>query len=136
MSGNPVAGAGRPTAMRTATAALVLILVPSACGRAHEATSGITGIVRAGPTCPVETIDLPCPLLEWEGTVRATASDGATFETDTDGDGAYALAVPPGVYDVTALTEAGGPPTAVPVRVTVAEGETLTVDLEVDTGIR
>jgi hypothetical protein len=122
--------------MRTiATLVLSLVLVACAKGAGGSPSGGIEGVVTAGPTCPVETLDSPCPPTPWQGTVRATASDGSTFEATTDADGRYRLALPAGSYEVAAVIEGGGPPTASPVPITIADAMQ-TLDLEVDTGIR
>lgn len=137
MSGNRAVGPGRPTGMRRVPIALVFTLVLVSCASSEPSDTGrLTGVVTAGPTCPVETVASPCPPVPWEGTVRATADDGSTFETETDPQGAFSLDLPAGSYVVIAVTPAGGPPTAVPLEVTTIEGQTLHVDLEVDTGIR
>ncbi len=122
--------------MRRLSSALALTLVLTACGSGPEATASIHGTVRAGPTCPVETIESPCPPAPWAGTVRATATDGETHQTTTDEQGAYSLALPPGTYEVVAVTGDGSPPFGVPASVTVTQGEDAQLDLAVDTGIR
>jgi hypothetical protein len=114
---------------------IILPLALSACARgASEISGGVTGVVRAGPTCPVETPASPCPPATWTGTVRATSADGHVVESQTDADGRYTLQLPPGTYTVVAVTPAG-PPTGVPADITVVD-TLVDLDLEVDTGIR
>ena len=118
-------------------ATLVLTGTLLACGSPAQAPSGgIRGSVTAGPTCPVERPGSPCPPVPWTGTVRATAAGGSTFETTTDGQGAFELHLPDGTYTVAPVVTGGGPPTAKPVQVTIAGGAMQTLDLQVDTGIR
>jgi hypothetical protein len=118
-------------------AAVVLTVVLFACGSsAGTPTGGVRGRVTAGPTCPVERQGTPCPPAPWTGTVRATATDGSTFDTTTDAQGAYMLQLPDGTYTVTAVTNGGGPPTASPVTVTVVGATMQALDLQVDTGLR
>jgi Carboxypeptidase regulatory-like domain len=120
-----------------AVAVVLAIGLATACARGvGQPSSGIVGTVRAGPTCPVERADSPCPPQVWTGTVRASAG-GASYEAVTDAQGRFAIDLPPGTYEVVALTD-GGPPTGVPTNVTVpaGEGPPARVDLTVDTGIR
>jgi hypothetical protein len=112
------------------------LLAMAACASpAATPTGGIEGTVTAGPTCPVEIQGSPCPPQVWTGTVRATRSDGTVVDARTDLDGHFRLVLEPGTYSVVALVGDPGPPSAIPVDVTV--GDTIeTVDLQVDTGIR
>lgn len=117
---------------------LVLLVVPvlfAACGQ-PASTARIEGQVLAGPTCPVETPEMDCDPVAWIGTVRATSEDGDIYEDETDGQGAYAIDLPPGMYTVVAMTGDGAPPTGISQTVPVREGQPLRLDLEVDTGIR
>jgi hypothetical protein len=116
--------------------ALILILGLTACASEPAATAGIEGQVLAGPQCPVVTEASPCPPKPWVGVVRATAEDGSTYEDQTDEQGRYRIALPPGTYTVVAVTGEGGPPTGEPQTVPVMAGQPLRVDLSVDTGIR
>jgi hypothetical protein len=119
---------------------LVAAVLATSCARtaSPEATkSGVRGIVLSGPSCPVETMDSPCPDRPWEGTVTATAQDGSVAgETQTDQDGRFTLPLPPGTYTLTPQVEEAGPPSAAPQEVTVNEDEFTDVRLSVDSGIR
>jgi hypothetical protein len=117
--------------------ATALLLALLACGRSSSPAnqSGIFGTVTAGPTCPVERAGSPCPPAPWVGTVRATDDAGHPNDTPTDDNGNYALTLPPGSYEVVAVTD-GGPPTGQPVTIDVQAGHPVRVDLTVDTGIR
>jgi len=86
--------------MRTLLVAIVAsLLVSCASGAASPPSGGIEGTVTAGPTCPVEIQGSPCPHGVWTGTVRATASDGAVHEAQTDAHGRYLFQnILPGTY--------------------------------------
>jgi hypothetical protein len=122
--------------MRNLLAALALVALIG-CGRSSSpaVTSGIFGTVTAGPTCPVERMDSPCPPGVWTGEVRATDGGGNEVTTGTDERGNYSMALEPGTYEVAAVT-GDGPPIAKPASVVVVAGPPQRVDLTVDTGIR
>jgi len=123
--------------MRSFLLVLAVSLLLFACSSGGEQPAGgVSGSVTAGPTCPVETANSPCPPGVWTGTVRATATDGKTFDVATDDQGHYRLPLPDGTYEVTPVIDGGGPPSASSVSVTVTGGAMQTLDLQVDTGIR
>ena len=122
--------------MRAIAVVLAAGLATACSHDVDQRSSGIVGTVRAGPTCPVERAGSPCPPGIWTGTVRATSGD-VSYEDVTDDQGRFAIDLPPGTYEVVAVT-ANGPPTGTPTVVTVHAGESppQRVDLTVDTGIR
>ena len=123
--------------MRSVLLLLLVSLSLSACSfEPEQQAGGISGSVTAGPTCPVETPSSPCPPGVWTGSVRATATGGRVYETQTDDQGHYRLPLPDGTYEVTPVIDGGGPPSASPVSVTVTGAAMQTLDLLVDTGIR
>ena len=66
----------------------------------------------------------------------ATSADGSTGSATTDDQGRFTLDLTPGTYELIAVTDGGGPPTAIPLTVQVLAGAYTQVTLEVDTGIR
>ena len=59
--------------------AVAMTLMLLACARSSSPSApstGIYGTVTAGPTCPVERADSPCPPRPWSGSVRATDRNG------------------------------------------------------------
>jgi hypothetical protein len=119
--------------------ALVLVAVAVAsCGGngSGDGTSGIRGQALAGPQCPVEVQGSPCPPIPYEGTVIATdVESGAGYTVETDADGRFELALEPGTYEVSIVSESS-PPFAKPVSVTVQPDTFAEVTVSVDTGIR
>jgi hypothetical protein len=103
---------------------------------AGDDASGIRGQALAGPQCPVEMANSPCPDLPWEGTIVATdTGSGERFTATTDAEGRFELALEPGTYEVT--IDAGSDlPFAKPQTVTVEDGTFAEVAVTVDTGIR
>ena len=127
-------------------AVLLVLLVASllgSCGdepAAGEGSSGITGRVVLGPTCPVEREDTPCPDRPYDGArlriiERGTGDVAATVTADDQG--RFRLPLAPGEYVVDAEPTEGRPlPFAKPVDVTVRPGEYTNVTLAFDSGIR
>jgi hypothetical protein len=122
---------------RQAIAFLVAFLLLTGCHRPAPPGTGVRGVVRLGPTCPVESITSPCPDRPFQGDVRATAPDGSTTTVSTDAQGAFTMNLVAGTYTVVAVPPGGGgPPSPVPQTVQVRTGSYTQVTLEVDTGIR
>jgi hypothetical protein len=118
---------------------LVLFLVGCA-GRGPSSSddSGIRGTVLLGPTCPVETLESPCPdrpLADVE--IRVLRGSDVVATVRSDGEGRFAVALDPGRYEVQAVVEEGGPGmSAKPVDVVVTSGVFNDVNVPVDSGIR
>lgn len=101
--------------------------------------SGVLGVVKSGPTCPVERDppDPQCADKPYVTTVVARRADGSAPDTSvrTDADGAFHLALPPGDYNISAL--GGSPlPRCTGVSVTVPAVGYVNADIMCDTGIR
>jgi hypothetical protein len=128
--------------MRRVLLALLLLSVgASACAKAADGGSGggsgIRGVVVAGPQCPVESAQSPCPDAPLPKTELQVKRSGNVVATATsDETGAFHVTLPPGTYSVEAVTDMGGIGYARPVDVTVTEGAFAQVSVVVDTGIR
>ena len=127
---------------RVLLALLLASMVASACAKAADGAgsgggSGIRGVVMAGPQCPVESAQSPCPdapLSKTEVQVKRSGNVVATATSDETG--AFQVALPPGTYSVEMVTDMGGIGYARPVDVTVTDGAFAQVSVVVDTGIR
>jgi len=118
------------------TALLVLL---AACGSAPAATgTGIQGTVEAGPTCPVERINSPCPPRPMAATVVIRDSHGTeVVRIDAGSDGHFKVDLPPGRYTLMGEAVAGNPlPRPLPTSAIVSPGRYTTVTVEYDSGIR
>jgi hypothetical protein len=134
--------------MRMRGGVLIIALVGSClvgCGTGDPGTtrdrSEVAGWVHLGPQCPVKTESDPCEDKPAAGTKVTVATPlpgnpdaggDVVAHTTTDADGNYRLAVPPGMYVVTA--RAGMSCGLMKVRVT--PGAYSKVDIPCDTGIR
>jgi hypothetical protein len=104
--------------------------------------SGVAGIVRFGPVCPVERIppDPACAPRPGAASIRLEAGGGRPAITGTAGaDGRFSIPAPPGVYAVSATATPASPGRgcgADPSPVTVVAGTFVSVSVLCDTGIR
>lgn len=128
--------------MRTAVTALSAALagvVLFACGGATPRPTGLlVGAVLAGPTCPVEREDNPCPPMPLANRqVRALTPEGDVADTVRTGpDGRFVLEVPAGDYLLEVELQGIEIAKEMPLPATVREGAVTEVQIEVDTGIR
>ena len=98
--------------------------------------SGAYGYITAGPTCPVERPDQPCPPRPVVAHIQAQDPSGRDVgATDSDSGGGYLLALPPGTYTLTATTGTAWPHCQ-PAQVIVRAGSPTRADISCDTGIR
>ena len=123
------------------TVLLSLTLVGCARGSSEgsdERLGTIRGSVLLAPTCPVETIESPCPGRPLAGVpVRVVDADGdVRASAVSDDDGAFTVDVAPGSYLLTASIEEDPARSVKPVRVVVGVGEVEHADVVVDSGIR
>jgi hypothetical protein len=124
-------------------AALLLLLLLSACaddgpGSGSARTGTVRGIVLLGPTCPVESLESPCPDQPAEGVeVQAIRGEEVLVTAVSDPGGAFTMELEAGTYLLQAVVEPDGPGMfAQPTRVTVGEGAVTDVTVLLDTGIR
>ncbi|HTC82261.1 MAG TPA: hypothetical protein VK848_12075, partial [Acidimicrobiia bacterium] len=100
------------------------------------APSGVEGRVTAGPSCPVQRADQPCPDKPVETTLRLLRKDGSVAASGKSAaDGTFRLTVAPGSYRLVAdwPSRVGG---CAPVDVTVESGRFTHAEVSCDTGIR
>jgi hypothetical protein len=98
-------------------------------------TSSVFGVVLAGPKCPVETPDEPCPPRPVDAEIDAHDADGdVVASTRTHANGKYHLSLSPGEY--TLVATGAGLPVCEPVTATVMTGGAVRADIGCDTGIR
>jgi hypothetical protein len=104
---------------------------------ASGAGTGVRGYAHVGPTCPVERMppDPACADRPYAGTFVVNSLSGLRVaEFTTGADGQFALALPPGSYNLRLAGTAAMPSMAMQ-PFTVGSGWT-TVDLALDSGIR
>jgi hypothetical protein len=110
-------------------------------GAVMSGTQGmLTGDVVAGPTCPVERAEDPCPPKAVPNReVEILGTTGAVVTTaTTDSNGHFSVALAPGTYTVTVPMQQGqiGMRQESDVKANVITGQVTTVKVVLDTGIR
>jgi len=123
--------------------ALVLLagLVAGACAGqvagAGATDSGIRGRAVAGPTCPVERADSPCPDRPLVATIVVTDPSGKQVKQARSGaDGRFEITLEPGTYRVEGDSSTSMQRSTPPITVTVHRWQFTTVTIQFDTGIR
>jgi hypothetical protein len=122
--------------------ALAIALALAAC--THILPGGpqgtLVGDVVAGPTCPVEVAENPCPPAPVPNRqVRIETPVGAVAATvTTDAEGHFTVHLPPGHYVIHVAIIPGqvGFQQVTPGDVTLVAGQTTSITIELDTGIR
>jgi len=103
-------------------------------------TTGVRGLVIAGPVCPVEQNppDPECAPRPVEGAVLIVRGPDGTEagRAQTDGRGFFELALDPGSYTLEPQPVEGLMGTAAPVSFTVEDSTSTPLTVEYDTGIR
>jgi hypothetical protein len=103
--------------------------------------SGITGMVKLGPTCPVESTPgandpVPCVTPYSAQLVVLDGENAVVARVTSAADGRFSVDVPPGDYIVAPATGTDSYPIANPVSVTVVAGQFAEIEINYDTGIR
>jgi len=131
-----LAGCAGATSSRLTTGGSQPTFPASTTAPPAPAGSGVYGFVTAGPTCPVERPDQPCPPRPVAAHIQAESAAGRTVAaTDSDGAGRYLLALAPGSYTLVATTGTVFP-RCPSVAVIVRAGGPSRTDIGCDTGIR
>jgi len=105
-----------------------------------KSTGTLSGKVSIGPLCPVEPCSVPHDRLvaayaARQITISTLDGIGVTIVT-ADPDSGYAVALKPGTYVVAIPKQGIGGSPDLPATVTIRSGETVRLDISIDTGIR
>ena len=126
-----------------AVPAVAAVLLLAGCGGAQSSVAAgpanVTGVVVAGPRCPVVTAEDPCPdtPVGGVGIMFTPSSGGDPTSVTAAADGTFSVSLAPGDY--VALVQADlskGVMSAKPEGVTVPATGAVRVTLHGDTGIR
>jgi hypothetical protein len=109
------------------------------CSPAPASKGILIGEVVAGPTCPVDTAEQPCPprAVPNRPVFIETLGGTVVMRVTTDQQGRFQITLAPGTYRVLVPQDGKPFPTQdTPQQVTVIAGQTMQVVIELDTGIR
>jgi hypothetical protein len=119
------------------TVAMVLI---SGCIQADPGTGTLAGTVSIGPLCPVEpcTVSHDRLVAVYEARPITISTTGGTVVSTViaDPDTGYRVVLKPGTYVVDIPHQRVGGSQELPKTVTIQTGETVRLDISIDTGIR
>jgi hypothetical protein len=102
----------------------------------------LEGQVTIGPLRPSERLGEPPPPVPPAAyaarVIQVFAADGATLVTRVaiNPDGTYRVALPPGPYRVDLARAGRDRARELPTTVTIASGQTVRLDIDIDTGMR
>ncbi len=122
-------------------AVAIIGLVVASCATATAATGTLEGNVSIGPLQPVERPGekppVPCEVYEARKImVYDRSGQRLVYQVDIDCDGHYRVDLKPGVYTVDINRLGIDRSSEVPGQVEIKSGETITLDIDIDTGIR
>jgi len=100
----------------------------------------LTGKVSIGPLCPVEPCMVPHDRLVAAYTARpitlSTPAGTVVTTVTADPESGYTVVLKPGIYVVDIQHQGIGGSRELPTTVTIRRGETVRLDISIDTGIR
>ena len=105
-----------------------------------DASGTLTGTVTIGPLCPVEPCSVPRDQVDAAYAARPLLimTEGGTLvqSVTANPDTGYSVSLRPGTYIVDITHQGIGGSPDLPKTVTIRAGETVRLDIDIDTGIR
>jgi hypothetical protein len=116
---------------------LVLLFFTACTPPLTPSDSGVEGRVTIGPTCPVVQVGNPCPDRPYQATltVLSSSSRAKVIQIQTDTNGVFHGALPPGEY-ILHPESPGVMPHAAEIPFVVTPHQYTHVDVTYDSGIR
>jgi hypothetical protein len=120
--------------MKRTVLALSVVTLLAGCASSGSGDSGIRGLARVGPTCPVEQAGNPCPDRPLATELQVVRGTDVVATVRSGEDGGFRVALDPGSYTIRSARP--GLPRLRPVEVTVRPHAFTSVTLTFDSGIR
>ena len=116
-------------------------VTPQSAPTENTLTGFLTGHVTIGPLQPVQRAGppaTPAPQVYAARTIDVFLADGITrvAKVRIDSDGNYRIALPPGTYIVALARNGIDRARGLPTKITIENGRTVQLDVDIDTGIR
>jgi len=124
----------------------VIVLLASSCRQIPPQTGLLQGSVTIGPITPVEIpgqnpivppeVFSTRKVLVYDSTGKSLIKEVIIYQVKQTANGYYSVQLEPGVYkiDVTSTGIGGG--ANLPETITITAGQTMILDIDIDTGIR
>jgi hypothetical protein len=113
------------------------ILLVGCAASTPDGTSGVEGLVRVGPMCPVVQAGVECPDAPLEADLVIEDDSGRVIaRARSSAAGAYRIALDPGSYVLVPQSPPAGLPFAAPAAFEVPSGAWTVLDITYDSGIR
>ena len=118
----------------------VVTALNSGCIQAGSGTGTLIGNVSIGPLCPVEPCTVPHDRLVAAYAARpitiSTPAGTVVATVTADPETGYSVALKPGTYVIDIQHQGIGGNKQLPATVTIQSGETVRLDITIDSGIR
>lgn len=120
---------------------LVPVGLSVGCSSGSTGTGILEGNVTIGPICPVEQPGHPCPVpceMYQARKVQIYDSNGTKLiaEADIDCNGHYSIELKSGTYTVDINPNGFAHVSGVPQKIELKSGQTIELNIDIDTGIR
>lgn len=122
---------------------IIVLFFVNGCNQKQVSEKGfLEGKISIGPICPVERIPADPKCQPTEETYRAwpiaiLEGDKQIVRVDANLDGTYRIELPAGKYAVDLEKQHFGPGGSnLPAAITIKQGETTKLNIDIDTGIR
>ena len=129
-----------PLAVIVVIALTVVMALNVGCLEADSPAGTLTGNVSIGPLCPVEPCSVPHDRLVAAYAARpitiSTPGGSAVATVIADPETGYSVSLKPGTYVIDIHHQGIGGSRELPATVTIRSGETVRLNISIDTGIR
>jgi hypothetical protein len=124
----------------------VMVLLVSSCGQTSPQTGLLQGSVTIGPITPVEIpgqnpivppeVFSSRKVLVYDSAGKSLIKEVIIYQVKQTANGYYTVQLEPGVYQINVTNTGIGGGANLPETITITAGQTMILDIDIDTGIR